>query len=55
MNSFFPLFLDLSKTQIALIPQPLLPLWEKGSEINFLFPSLILGEGLGVRVLAIAA
>ena len=36
---------------VALTPQPTLPLRERGSKTNFLFPSPLMGEGLGVRVL----
>jgi hypothetical protein len=33
----------------SLIPQPLLPTWEKGDSKEIRLPSPALGEGLGVR------
>jgi len=41
----------LREIDIALTPQPPLPLRERRSKAKFLFPSPLLGEGLGVRVL----
>ncbi|GBO51745.1 hypothetical protein APA_1588 [Pseudanabaena sp. lw0831] len=52
LSDTFRTYAEIAKT---LIPQPLLPEREKGSKKIFLFPSPFLGEGLGVRVLAISA
>jgi hypothetical protein len=40
-------FLNLLSAAIvsALIPQPLLPLWEKGSKTNFIVPLSPFGRG----------